>query len=78
MTADEIGTFSLFKPRYACAMAKIFLRACKYRSLGKLNESMLTIAQGVLSNDLVCIDLTASVGGNTIAFTKTFSCIRNR
>jgi len=72
MAADEIGTFSLTKPRLACAMAKMLLRACKYGSLGKLHESM-TIAQGVLSNDLVCIDLTASVGGNTIAFAKAFS-----
>lgn len=72
MAADEIGTFSLTKPRLASAMAQMLLRACKYGSLGKVNESMI-IAQGVLSNDLVCIDLTASVGGNTIAFAKTFS-----
>ena len=80
MAADEIGTFSLTKPRLASAMAKMLVRACKYGTLGKVNESMI-IAQGDLSNDLVCIDLTASVGGNTIAFAKTFSsrlCIRNR
>jgi len=72
MAADEIGTFSLTKPRLAWTMVKMLLRACKYGSLGKLNETM-TIAQGVLSNDKVCIDLTASVRGNTVALAKIFS-----
>ena len=54
MAADEIGTFSLTKPRLASAMAKMLFRACKYGTLGKVNESMI-IAQGDLSNDLVCM-----------------------
>ena len=81
MAADEVGTFSLTKPRLATAMAKMIWRACKYGHLGKLDEnesdsqatSIATASQRDFSDEMVCIDITASVGGNTIAFAKVCS-----
>ncbi len=84
LVADEVGTFSLTKPRLALAMAKLLLNACtkrrrKSRVMKNDNDSK-TIKCGdensqkgvALEAPSTCIDLTAGVGGNTIAFCKLF------
>ena len=87
LAADDVGTFSLTKPRLATAMAKLLYNACKYGHLGAVNtnsgdESSLSINSSSQSTapsctessseSFTCIDLTAGVGGNTIAFGKIF------
>jgi hypothetical protein len=84
LLADEVGTYSLTRPRIAIAMAKLLFNACKYGHLGpNPNFSMsrndkLEFIKNHTHNRLslgecyTCIDLTAGVGGNAIAFCKTF------
>eukprot|EP00979_Chaetoceros_neogracilis_P008445 scaffold1878_cov149-Chaetoceros_neogracile.AAC.4 len=76
LAADEVGTYSLTRPRLATAMAKMLWRACKYGYLGKIDYKGSPASDTTLrdfSDEMVCIDITASVGGNTIAFAKAFS-----
>jgi hypothetical protein len=78
LAADEVGTYSLTKPRLATAMAKMLWRACKYGYLGKIDYKGSPTSDTALRNfsdEMVCIDITASVGGNTIAFAKAFSSV---
>jgi len=78
LAADEVGTYSLTKPRLATAMAKMLWRACKYGYLGKIDNKGSSTSDTALRNfldEMVCIDITASVGGNTIAFAKAFSSV---
>jgi hypothetical protein len=78
LAADEVGTYSLTKPRLATAMAKMLWRACKYGYLGKIDDKGSPASDTTLrdfSDEMVCIDITASVGGNTIAFAKVFSSV---
>jgi hypothetical protein len=78
LAADEVGTYSLTKPRLATAMAKMLWRACKYGYLGKIDYKGSPTSDTALrdfSDEMVCIDITASVGGNTIAFAKAFSSV---
>ena len=84
LAADEVGTFSLTKPRLATAMAKLLFNACKNGHLTKCDDSDATSSsrlhedsnakeQKQSSRSFTCIDLTAGVGGNTISFGKIFS-----
>jgi N6-adenine-specific methylase len=85
LAADEIGSFSLTNRRVAAAMAKLLLRACIYGPQGftKNNDCkrVLDTMNGIRRSDkeiadekgAICIDLTAGIGGNVIAFGKLFS-----
>jgi 16S rRNA G966 N2-methylase RsmD len=80
LVADEVGTYSLTKPRLATAMAKLLFNACKHGHLGRAIKEDDTFKltagegtdEGLALESYTCIDLTAGIGGNTIAFCKTF------
>lgn len=86
LAADEIGSFSLTNRRVAAAMAKLLLRACIYGPQGftKNNDCKRvvdTMKDGIRRSakeitdekGAICIDLTAGIGGNVIAFGNFFS-----
>mmetsp|Transcript_3826 Transcript_3826/g.7334 ORF Transcript_3826/g.7334 Transcript_3826/m.7334 type:complete len:615 (+) Transcript_3826:153-1997(+) len=84
LAADEVGSFSLTKRRVATGMANLLLRACIHGSLGftkKTDNKVEHTINGIgrsdkdiaLERGAICIDLTAGVGGNTIAFGKVYS-----
>ena len=59
MAADETGLFSVASSKWGTAMANALAQACSYSAL-KLDAQEVTV-----------IDLTASVGGHSLALAKT-------
>jgi hypothetical protein len=84
LAADDVGSFSLTSRRVAIAMANLLLRACIHGPLGftknndcKVVDPVNGIGQSdkevAIERGMICIDLTAGVGGNVIAFGKVYS-----
>jgi len=64
LLSDDVGRYSVTKPKLAAAMTKTLYRICNDRN------PHCSIAIG---NKSVCVDLTAGIGGNTISFARFFS-----
>ena len=64
LLSDDVGRYSVTKPKLAAVMTKTLYRICN----GRNPDCSVAI-----DNKSVCVDLTAGIGGNTISFAQVFS-----
>ncbi|GFH51193.1 hypothetical protein CTEN210_07669 [Chaetoceros tenuissimus] len=64
LLSDDVGRYSVTKPKLAAVMTKTLYRICNDRNPD---------CSVAIDNKSVCVDLTAGIGGNTMSFSRVFS-----